>query len=119
MKPRTWVVDLRHYLDEDGDFADMPDAALAVALHMSAIVEWVTMAGAGQEYTQTNVPCRRRPGRRRCRGPILASLDEREEAVMWTCMACQEGGYIYHWQNTLWDRRGEVALNRLTNGTKH
>jgi hypothetical protein len=58
MRPRTWVVDLRHYLDDDGDFADMPDPALAVALFMSAIVEWVTAVGTGQEFTQTNSPDR-------------------------------------------------------------
>ncbi|MCL4814795.1 MAG: hypothetical protein KJ061_20105 [Vicinamibacteraceae bacterium] len=119
MKPRTWVVDLRHYIGEDGDFADMPDAAFAVALHMSAIVEWVTLAGAGRELTQTNVPCCRRPGRRRCRGPIVANLDEREDAVVWSCLACHEGGYIHHWQHTLWDRRGESALGRLPSGTTH
>ena len=106
MPPRTWVVDLRHYIGDDDGCADLPDAVFAVASYMFAVVEWVTAVGRGPEGTLTNVSCRRRPNRRRCRGPILAHIVPSDEAIAWTCASCGENGVIYHWQHTLWDRRG-------------
>ena len=106
MRARTWVVDLRHYIGDDDEGADLPDPVFAVASFMFAVVEWVTAVGRGPEGTLTNVSCRRRPGRRRCRGPILAHIVPSDEAIAWTCASCGENGAIYHWQDTLWDRRG-------------
>ena len=34
----TWVVDLRHYLDPSGAFADMPTPARLLAEHFASIV---------------------------------------------------------------------------------
>jgi hypothetical protein len=71
-----WVVDMRHYLDEDtGDLPSaIPERVLSLAIFFGAIVSWVTdHLPEGDEYT--NVPCRRSPGRRRCRSEIIAQLD--------------------------------------------
>jgi hypothetical protein len=73
-RARTWVVDLRHYLDDEtGDLADMPGPALNCALYFSSIVAWVSDHMPGGE-PHTNVPCWRRPGRKRCLGDIIAEL---------------------------------------------
>lgn len=101
MRARTWVVDLRHCIGDDGECAGMPDPVFAVASFMFAVVEWVTAVGRGPEGTLTKVS-----GRRRCRGPILAHIVPSDEAIAWTCASCGENGVIYHWQHTLWDRRG-------------
>ena len=119
MRPRTWVVDLRHYIIDDDEGADLPDAVFAVASFMFAIVEWVTAVGAGPEGTLTNVPCRRRPNRRRCRGPILAHIVPSDEAIVWTCASCGENGVIRHWQHTLWDRRGARKVGLSGRGDVH
>jgi hypothetical protein len=49
-RARTWVVDLRHYLDDEtGDLADMPGPALNCALYFSSIVAWVSAHMPGGE----------------------------------------------------------------------
>ena len=44
MKPASWVVDLRHYLDEEtGDLPEaIPERVLTLAVFFGAIVAWVT-----------------------------------------------------------------------------
>ena len=113
------MIDLRHYIGDDGECADMPEAVFSLASYMFAIVEWVTIVGAVTEATLTNVACRRRPGRRRCRGPILAKFEEASGSVAWWCGSCGESGFIHHWQDTLWDRRGEVENLRALDRTTH
>ena len=73
MKPSGWVVDMRHYLDEEiGDLPEtIPERALNLAVFFGAIVAWVTNH-LPEDAWLTNVPCRRRPGRRPCRGEIIA-----------------------------------------------
>jgi len=57
-RPRTWITDMRHYLD-DGMLADMPAPAMDLALHLGAIVAWVTSHAAAPQI-ETNVRCRTR-----------------------------------------------------------
>lgn len=57
LKPTGWVVDMRHYLDEEtGDLPDaMPEGVLTLAIFFGAIVAWVTdHLPDGDAYT--NVP---------------------------------------------------------------
>jgi hypothetical protein len=65
----TWVVDMRHYLDEEtGDLSEsLPSAVLNLALFFGSIVAWVTDHLPEGDW-HTNVPCRRSPGRKRCLG---------------------------------------------------
>jgi hypothetical protein len=58
----------------------------------------------GDEHT--NVPCRRRPHRRRCRGDIIAELDRLSGYIVWRCALCGDHGVIHGWQDTLWNRGG-------------
>ena len=45
---KTWVTDMRHYLDETGSLAaTMPAPALNLAFFLGSIVGWVTGRGAG------------------------------------------------------------------------
>jgi hypothetical protein len=103
-RPRTWVVDLRHYLDEEtDDLASMPGPALSCALFFTSVVAWVTdHLPAGDPHT--NVNCIRRPGRKRCTGDIIAELNSGSGAIHWECPWCGENGVISGWKGTLWDR---------------
>ncbi len=40
--PKTYVIDIRHYLDDRGELAQMPVPALAIALFCGAVVAWAT-----------------------------------------------------------------------------
>ena len=102
--PRTWVTDLRHYLDEETeDFPEgIPGPALNVAIFLASIVAWVTDHFPEGE-PHTNIPCRSRRARRRCRGEIVAELHGAE--IIWHCPLCGENGVISGWEDTVWDRR--------------
>ncbi len=97
------VADMRHYLDEDGCLPDLPEPALNIAFHLGAIVGWVSRFPSNQ-LQATNVPCRRRPRRRRCLGEIEASFDPRTGVIEWTCPVCADSGIISGWRGTLWDK---------------
>jgi hypothetical protein len=78
----TWIVDLRHYLDPSGAFADMPTPSRPLAECFASIVVDAT-ANLDDE---PSVHYRRRPGRRRCTGIIMSypSADELER-IHWHC----------------------------------
>jgi len=96
----TWIVDLRHYLTPSGAFAEMPSPARRLAEYFASIVVDATANLEGNPSVQ----CRRRPGRRRCPGIVLALPDpEHEEAISWYCPVCGDNGLIRGWQGTLWN----------------
>ena len=109
VKPTGWVVDMRHYIDEDtGDLPEViPERVLSLAIFFGAIVAWVTdHSPEGDEHT--NVPCRRSPRRRRCRGDIIAELDRLSGYIVWQCPLCGGNGMIHGWEDTLWNRHDGV-----------
>jgi hypothetical protein len=96
----TWIVDLRHYLDPSGAFADMPTPARLLAEYFASIVVDATT----NLDDEPSVRCRRRPGRRRCTGIVMSySGADDMERIHWYCPVCNDNGFIGGWQNTLWD----------------
>ena len=104
----TWITDMSHYLDGAGTIVDMPGPALSLALFLGAIVAWVT-SGRAVGDALTNVPCRRSPGRQRCRGVIEAAQASDGAAISWRCPVCGENGVTRGWEGTPWDRRIAAA----------
>jgi len=98
----TYVVDMRHYLDGDSLPAAIPAPARRLAEHFGRIVGAATARPAGQEFTSP-VPCRRRPGRRACPGPIRIRRSEVPPRIEWLCAACHDGGLISGFTGTPWD----------------
>lgn len=107
LKPTGWVVDMRHYVDEEtGDLPEsIPERVLRLAVFFGAIVAWVTDHLPEGDW-HTNVPCRRSSGRRRCRGEIVAELDRASGHIVWQCPLCGDNGLIHGWEDTLWNRHG-------------
>ena len=108
-RPTGWVVDMRHYIDEEtDDFPEsLPEPVLKLAIFFGTIVAWVSdHLPEGDEHT--NVPCQRSPGRRRCRGEIIAELERGTGYIVWQCPLCADYGTIHGWEDTLWNRRGGV-----------
>src|SRR5689334_6150339 len=102
----TWIIDLRHYLAEDGT---IPDAvangpAKKYLDYFGAIVMLATTdvlkgySGAG-----TKVCCRRRPKRKPCTGEIAAVLEIPSMNIVWECPICGDNGYIRNWEGTMYD----------------
>jgi len=96
----TWIVDIRHYLDRSGAFADMPSRARLLAEYFTKIVVDAT----SNIDDEPSVRCRRRPRRRRCSGIIMSypAADDLDR-IYWYCPVCDDNGLISGWQNTIWD----------------
>ena len=94
----TWITDLQHFLDDDGQIAARSGPARRIAEHMTAIV-----AAATQFDDYVIVPCRRRPGRKPCRTELDVWLDLDTDDILWRCPACDDKGIISNWQKTDWD----------------
>ena len=99
----TWVTDMRHFLDESGGIGEMPNRAMNLVLYFGSIVAWMT---SFKDHTMqpTNVTCRRSPRRRRCVGEICASFENDPRGIAWFCPLCDDNGFIYGWEGTIWDR---------------
>jgi hypothetical protein len=121
-KPSGWVVDMRHYLDDEtGDLPDtIPERVLSLALFFGAIVAWVTDHLPEGDWL-TNVPCRRSPARRRCRGEIVAELDQASGHIVWHCPLCGVNGLIHRWEDSPRDRQHDAgkASTDPSPGTTH
>lgn len=99
----TYVMDIRHYLDEQGNLPDsLPVPAMAIDFFCGAVVAWVS-GWPGPDGELTNVPCRRSRSRPPCYGDVYArhTTDDRIE---WRCRACGEEGVISGRRGTRWDR---------------
>ena len=98
----TWITDLTHFLDEDGQIAPADGPARRLAEHLTAIV-------AMASYPEIVIPaefsvrCRRRPARKPCSGHIEADLYASTDEIMWWCTQCDDKGYIRNWRRSMWD----------------
>ena len=79
----------------------------SLAVFFGSIVAWVTDHLPQGDWL-TNVPCRRSPGRRRCRGEIVAELDHASGHIVWHCPLCGDNGLIHGGRT----RRGIVSKTR-------
>jgi hypothetical protein len=101
----TWITDIRHFLREDGSIPDLPGPAARLAEYIGSIIGEVTSCHPDDCDEVTNIRCRRRPGRKRCTGKIIAYFDEEDsKTIRWFCPICNDNGYISGWQGTIWDR---------------
>jgi len=105
-----WIINLRHFLDEEGHIAPASGPARRLAEFLVAIV---AMTSLPESVTPTTyqVRCRRRPGRKPCPGYIVSGIDPEDEVILWICPVCGDKGTIEHWQGTIWDlsKRGNQS----------
>lgn len=96
---RTYVTDIRHYLNAEGELAEMPGAARKLASFLVLLIDAATPAIPAQN-SDTRIRCRTRD----CTGSIQASIASREGEIVWHCPECRHNGVISNWQGTKWDQ---------------
>ncbi len=103
----TWIVNLQHYLNQDGSIGIESSSGRRLAGHFAAIVQEASGDIDG-EGRFPKVRCRRKPGRKPCAGEIESYIDPEDDAIVWRCPVCGDNGAIGGWAGTLWDL-SEVA----------
>ena len=109
-RAKTFVVDLTHWLTEEGAIAAMPPPAQRLAEYMGRIVADATGFLADQ-YPEQGVKCHCRPGRKPCPGIIECDFEPETDRIAWWCPECGESGFISNWKGTLWDRTKDLTAH--------
>ena len=87
----TYVTDITHYLDEEGEL--LPSPARKLASFLVLIIDAVT-----QGDFDTRIRCRADG----CTGSIRASMNDE---IAWVCPDCGHNGVIRNWQGTKWNQQ--------------
>jgi len=106
------VTDLHHFLDLP---AATPGPARRLAGHLGNIVRAATAGDAGTTW-ESALPCRRRPGNRRCPGRMIVLRTEPPAPIRWQCSICDDEGIISNWADSPFDlRRRRLTLAHPVN----
>jgi len=98
----TYVVDLRHFLDQNGlPPLEAPKQLLKAIAFYGSIIEAGSSHPVGTQFPSA-LPCRRRS----CSGQGLTIANARDEVIYWECPRCGENGCISHWQGSNHDLSG-------------
>ncbi len=95
------ITDVTHLLDASGQ---VPDRPRSIVVFIGAIVAQSSGRADGNTHA-LDVKCRRRPGRRPCRGKIRSVVNRATGEIEWCCPVCDDNGYICNWEGTPWDGR--------------
>src|ERR1035441_8711932 len=100
--PDTWITDITHFLDENGEMIKEPIEARRLAEYFAAII--VMSSYPDPEYPpEYKVSCRRRQKRKACLKEIIGFADLETDDIIWMCPKCGDRGRISNWQGTIWD----------------
>ena len=98
----TRIVDITHFLTEDGELPDGPPPLRAIALRTAQLVEYGATLSA-LEYRGTLIPCRRRRQGKPCSGLVYVSKHADGRAIISWCRLCNAVDTVVHnWQATEW-----------------
>ena len=95
------VTDLHHFLDLP---EDTPGPARRLAEDLTNIVRAATAGDAATAW-ESALPCRRRPGNRRCLGRMIVRRTQPGAPIHWQCSVCEDDGVISNWEDSPFDLR--------------
>lgn len=98
----TWMTDITHFLDEDGELILEPQEARRLAEYFAAII--LMASYPDPEYPpEYLVKCRRRPNKKPCLEEIAGWIEPESDDIYWICPKCNDKGRISNWRGTMWD----------------
>ena len=103
---KTYVTDIRHFLNENGELTEMPKEARRLASFLVLLIDAATSVPPVRDH-DTRIRCRTDA----CTGSIRSSLAAKDGEIVWYCPRRGHNGLIRNWQGTKWDqtRQGELA----------
>jgi hypothetical protein len=102
---KTYVTDITHYLDKNGELAEMPGEARKLASFLVLLIDVATQAFPASDH-DTHIRCRTNA----CMGSIRASAASKNDEITWNCPDCGHNGIIRNWQKTKWDQTRREGL---------
>jgi hypothetical protein len=105
----TWVTDITHFLDENGDMITEPRQARKLGEYLAAIIVMASFIEP-EHPEKYQVFCRRRPNRNPCLGEIAGYIDPETDDIFWKCPKCGDRGLISNWQGTIWDMSDDAEV---------
>lgn len=93
--PNTWITDLEHLPPPD---VEVPKASRVIADYFFRIADEAIRLRVGIEEITTDIHCRRRPGRRPCKGLICMQVAE-DGRLRWRCPECGDNGLMSNWND--------------------
>ena len=94
-------VDLRRFLDEEGNVLELTEQAEKIFKFLTTIVLSVSKANE-QPIIAVDLKCNSRAESLSCDGSIEAKC---VGIIEWHCDTCAAEGSISHWQDSIWDRQ--------------
>jgi RNA polymerase subunit RPABC4/transcription elongation factor Spt4 len=96
-----WVIDIRHWLDENLSGPGVPQLRFKV----KKLTEIITFATAIKAGISVNSPpvCWRRPKRKACLGKLEIDFDPDTDQIHWVCPECGDEGVVTGWRGLIWD----------------
>ena len=98
----TWITDITHFLDDDGEIILEPTQAKVLGEYFAAIILMTSFPGP-DDPPEYKVLCRRRPNRKPCLEKIASWIEPGSEDIYWICPKCKDRGRISNWKGTMWD----------------
>lgn len=98
--------DLRQFLDDEGNVAELTEQAKTVFKFLIKIVSSVS-ENVEQRQIDVDLQCKTRANEVSCRGSIEASCIEVGN-IEWHCDTCEASGTISNWQGSMWDKQQRI-----------
>ncbi len=95
-----WVIDIRHWLNEEQDGPAVPRLKNKVA-KITEIISYATSELNGLK-TASAPKCWRKPKRKPCKGILDAWVSDMDE-ICWECPVCGDEGVVRGWNGLIWD----------------
>ena len=93
-----YIIDVRHFLDDKGNIAPQRGPARRMAEFVTAVVAHASDFDRPDETPGPRCfKCRQRDDHR-----VQTGFTD-DDALAWTCPACETHGRISNWQGTFWD----------------
>ena len=103
-------VDLRDFLDEQGNVVELTELAERVFTFVIKIVSAISASSATHgthSNVEVNLQCNTRAPQLSCDGRIEAKCNT-SDVIEWHCDTCTASGTISHWKTSLWDKQKRV-----------
>ena len=95
-----WVIDIRHWLNDDKTGPAVPQLRLKVK-KMTEIITFATSLEKGL-VTSSPPKCWRRPNRKPCAGELEIHFTA-EDRIHWICPVCEDEGVLMGFRGLIWD----------------